>query len=121
MLIALLIVAGIVLKHKNGEKIMESQLDISRLWDYAILSVPTICYVIMIAKVAPYDVDRYVMGTFGLIILCFLLLIKGVMEFAFANKGMMKSVGMLLICITTLVSINQAFHISYLSPPFRNF
>jgi len=114
ILIFCLIVLGIIIRRKEVKSFIKSSINMDKLWDVIILVVPSICYIIMIAKVAPYRVDRYVMGTFGLLIIIFLLSVKKILEFCFANKQIVKNIVMIVVCLATLVSINREFKISYL-------
>lgn len=109
-----LVVMGVIVQRKKIKISENFKINNDKIWDGIILVLPSICYIIMIAKVAPYRVDRYVMGTFGLIIITFLLILKKVLEFCFSDKKIVKNVAMVLICLGTLVSINQEFNISYL-------
>lgn len=114
ILILCLFLIGIVLHRGKIRTMIQEKIDIDRAWDGVILFVPSICYIIMIAKVAPYQVDRYVMGTFGIIIIAFLFTIRAAVNFCFPDRKIIKTVAMVIICLATLVSINQSFHISYL-------
>ena len=114
ILMILLVCIGLFIKRKVIKENHIASIDSNKIWDIILLVVPSILYIIMIAKVAPYSVDRYVMGTFGIIIIVFLLVIKNVLNLCLENKKIVKNVAMTALCLATLISINQEFHISYL-------
>lgn len=114
LLILCIFVTGVVWhRNKIKEKLL-GKIDADRVWDLLILVVPSICYVVMIAKVAPYQVDRYVMGTFGIIVITFLLTIRWVLNVCFEKRKKLKAIITIVICLITIFSILQTFPISYL-------
>lgn len=114
MVAVLLLVAGLLKHWKERKQILGIKNDNMHVFDIAVLVIPSACYIVMIAKVAPYTVDRYIMGTFGLIIITFLLGLRELTKFCFSGKKIVGNAIMLVICVGTLVSVNREFHISYL-------
>lgn len=116
---------GFFLKKRNqknfGAVCEKKTVGADRVWDWVILFVPSVCYIIMIAKVAPYRVDRYIMGTFGFVIMAFLFSIRKVLEICFVNRKAVRTVAMTAICAVTLINILQVFQISYLYLGDREF
>ena len=114
LLILCIFVVGLLWHRKELKEKLFGKIDADRVWDVLLLVVPSICYVIMIAKVVPYRVDRYIMGIFGLIVITFLLTIKWVLQFCFEDRKIMKNISMVVICLITLANIYQLSPITYL-------
>lgn len=116
-----LLVLGIILQKKRPAVREEKAKNPDRAWDWLILFLPSALYIVMIAKVAPYRVDRYIMGTFGFILMAFLFSLKKLLTLCFGDKRALKNITMVVICAVTLVNILQVFKISYLYLGDREF
>lgn len=107
---AAVIVAVIVgwTKHKECFKFSEN------IWNAAMLILPTLGYITIVAKVAPYNTDRYIMAVFAMIILMILLVLNWIFENCLEWKAVVKNGAFACVCVLLLTSIWKDFRWPYL-------
>lgn len=94
-----------------GEKM---KIDPEKIWDWVIAFLPVICYIVMVATVAPYNTDRYIMASFAMILLFFLLGMDRLTGFCFRNKKAVGNGILAAVCAVVLFGIWKDFHWPYL-------
>lgn len=111
---ALMLSYGMLQKKKSSGAGDRQRRNRERIWDICITFLPTVGYILMVSRVAPYNTDRYVMAVFAMIIVFLLLGIDCVLEYCFANKAKMKNGVFAVVCIVLLLSIWKDFRWPYL-------
>lgn len=84
------------------------------IWELCVLVLPTMGYIAIVAKVAPYNTDRYIMATFAMIILIVLLGLNWIFENCIQIKKVAKNCILGAVCATLLLSIWKDFRWPYL-------
>ena len=84
------------------------------IWELCVLVLPTMGYIAIVAKVAPYNTDRYIMATFAMIILIVLLGLNWIFENCIQIKKVAKNCILGAVCATLLLSIWKDFQKSSL-------
>ena len=85
-----------------------------KIWDICIAFLPTIGYIVLVAKVAPYNTDRYIMAVFAMIIILLLLGLSWVLEKCFEKKVILKNCVLGCVCTALLFDIWKDFRWPYL-------
>lgn len=90
------------------------KFDLEKAETLFIAFVPSICYVMLVAKVAPYRADRYVMAVYGMVTMAFLLGVRHVIHVLAKEKELLKKGSICAVCFVILVSIWKDFKWPYL-------
>ncbi|MCD7818299.1 MAG: hypothetical protein LUH07_04520, partial [Lachnospiraceae bacterium] len=88
---------GVALFITGSKNIKQESLK-ETAFDYLQLAIPAVCYILMIADIAPYKADRYVMNVMGILfLLVFATLIK--MAYCYSKQATAGIVAIALIVI----------------------
>ncbi len=71
---------------------------------WALVAVPVLCYILMVAKIAPYKADRYIFCVFPLVMLLFFLLARHAMGLYIKNQKLVCGIVMGLFLVLTALS-----------------
>jgi len=104
------VVALLYICIKRKER-LEKSIDV---WNLLIAFFPAVGYILIVAKVAPYNTDRYIMAVFAVIIVAILLGLDWIFEGCFAKRKIVKKCCLGCACLLVLASIWKDFHWPYL-------
>ena len=110
--ILLAVIAACVCYGIIRKKVVLSDKD--KLWDVSMLIIPAMLYVTVIAKVAPYQTDRYIVAVYAVIMASFILALRKVLTLIVSEKKAVKLVVVSVTCIIVLFSAWKDFNWKYL-------
>lgn len=114
LIAAALLTAGIFFRRKYGKTGETGRINRESIWNCCIAFLPTVGYVVMVASVAPYNTDRYVMAVFAMIIIFFLLGMDAVLRVCFVHKTAVRNGVLAVICAAVLFGVWKDFRWPYL-------
>lgn len=88
--------------------------DSSRIWDLALMLIPSAFYIVIVAKVAPYQTDRYIVAVYAVVIAAFILALRKSINLLGIDKNAIKSVVIIATCGLVLCSAWKDFNWKYL-------
>lgn len=94
--------------------ITRKKIDLDKAETLCITFLPTICYVLLVAKVAPYTTDRYVMAVYAMITIALLLGVRHIVHVWFKEKIWIKRGCLCAVCLIVLLSVWKDFKWPYL-------
>ena len=83
-------------------------------WMLSYMIVPVVGYVVIVAKVAPYNTDRYVMSIHAIVISLTVLGLNWIVESYIKDKELIRNGLLVCACTTLLVNIWSGFDWKYL-------
>ena len=116
-LVALVGIACLIYRiicRRNSAEGTEKKIDSDKIWTLCIGILPVILYIMLVAKVAPYRVDRYIMAMYPLIIIYFLLGTKYMLDKLLSDKKLVRQIALCGICVFMLFRIGKDFQWPYL-------
>lgn len=84
------------------------------IWPLLFMIIPVIGYVVIVAKVAPYNTDRYVMSVHAVIIVLFALGLNWIFDNYTKDKEIIRNGLLACVCVAVLINIWNGFDWKYL-------